>query len=200
MLAALNSSTTQRDFEKMRTVLARPAAQVSELRAPNTPAQVPATEAIPELIRRRYKKMRKAADRLEPDSSMEAYHAVRGRVKKFRYALESVAALMGKPGKDMLRVLRRWQERLGMQQDAHVAGLRLHELAAHPPKGLPPATLFLMGELAVHYGRLATKARKRHPRAYRKVRSRWKALKSQLEALTSPQSNGFTDSTPRDRS
>jgi hypothetical protein len=28
------------------------------------------------------------------------------------------------------------------------------------------------------------KARKRHPRAYRKVRGRWKALKTKLEQLT----------------
>jgi len=80
-----------------------------------------------------------------------------------------------------------------------VAGRRLRELAARPPKGLPPETLFLMGRLAAHYGRLASKARKRHPRAYRKVRGRWKALKSRLEALASHKPDGFADSTTRDR-
>ena len=71
-----------------------------------------------------------------------------------------------------------------MQQDADVAGRRLQTLGTEPPKGLPPETLFLMGRLAAHYADQALKARKRHPRAYRKVRGRWKALKSKLEQLT----------------
>jgi CHAD domain-containing protein len=137
-----------------------------------------------ELIRTQYKKVRKGANRLTPDSSMDAYHAVRGRVKKLRYSLETVAIIFGKPADEMVRSLRRWQERLGVQQDADVAGRRLQALAVQPPKGLQPETLFLMGRLAAHYEDRALKARKRHPRAYRKVRGRWKALKLKLEQLT----------------
>jgi hypothetical protein len=37
-----------------------------------------------------------------------------------------------------------------------------------------------MGQLAAHHQDQAWKARKRHPRAYRKVQQRWKALKSAL--------------------
>ena len=136
------------------------------------------------MIRARYKKVRKNADRLTPKSSMDEYHAVRGRVKKLRYALEAVLDLFGKPAADLVKALRRWQERLGVQQDADVADRRLRALAAEPPKGLPPETLFLMGHLAAHYGDRALKARKRHPRAYRRVRARWKALKSHLEPVT----------------
>ncbi|HUI61998.1 MAG TPA: CHAD domain-containing protein [Steroidobacteraceae bacterium] len=140
-------------------------------------------EVAPELIRARYRKVRKGADRLTPRSSMEAYHAVRGRVKKLRYALESVAVIYGKPADEMLRALRRWQEKLGAQQDAHVAGQRLQALAAHPPAGVPPETLFLMGRLAEHHASTAARARKSLAKAQRKVRRRWKALKSRLEEL-----------------
>jgi len=136
------------------------------------------------LIRRRYKKVRKGANLLTSESPTESYHAVRGSVKKLRYVLESVAVIFGKPANGMVRSLRRWQEKLGMQQDADVAGKRLKALAAVPPKGLPPETLFLMGRFAAHYADRASKARKRHPRAYRKVRARWKALKSKLEQVT----------------
>jgi CHAD domain-containing protein len=177
MLTTLDSSAVQKEFEKLTLALATPS------NAAETP-QAPALNAVPELIRTRYKKVRKGANRLAPDSSMEAYHAVRGRVKKLRYALETVAVIFGKPASEMVRSLRRWQEKLGMQQDADVAGRRLQALAAVPPKGLPPETLFLMGRLAAHYADQALKARKRHPRAYRKVRGRWKALKSKLEDLT----------------
>ena len=173
MLAILDSGSVQKDFEKLRASLAQPAS-VSE-----TPHDSPLV-ALSALIRTRYKKTRKAADRLTADSSMGEYHAVRGRVKKLRYALETVAVVFGKPADEMVKALRRWQEKLGAQQDADVAGRRLRALAANSPKGLPTETLFLMGQLAAHYQARAWKARKRHPRAYRKVQDRWKALKSKL--------------------
>jgi len=174
MLRLLDSSAVQKDFDKLRLELAEPS---DATEAPGGPA----LQVVPALIRARYKKVRKGANGLTPDSPTEAYHAVRGSVKKLRYVLESVAVIFGKPASGMVRSLRRWQEKLGMQQDADVAGRRLQALAAVPQKGLPPETLFLMGRFAAHYADCASKARKRHPRAYRKVRGRWKALKSKLE-------------------
>ena len=178
MLTLLDSNAVQKDLGRLRTALAQPSDTTSET------VQAPALEVVPKLIRARYKKVRKGANALTPASSMESYHAVRGSAKKLRYALESVAAILGKPADGMVRSLRRWQERLGVQQDADVAGRRLHALAAAAPKGLPAETLFLMGRLAAHYADRASKARKRHPRAYRKVRGRWKVLKSKLEQIT----------------
>jgi len=177
MLVTLDSSAVQKDFEKLAAALAHPAVPLQE--QPQS-----ALSTLSELIRTRYKKVRKAANRLTPKASMDEYHAVRGRVKRFRYALETTAVLFGKPAAEMVKALRRWQERLGVQQDADVACRRLRALAMDPPKGLPPETLFLMGQLAAHYAERALKARRRHPRAYRKVRERWKALKSNLEPAT----------------
>jgi triphosphatase len=179
MLSVLDSSAVQKGLGKLRLGLAQPSG-AGDTEAPGGPA----LEVVPELIRTRYKKVRKGANLLTPESPMESYHAVRGSVKKLRYVLESVAVIFGKPASGMVRSLRRWQEKLGTQQDANVAGQRLQALAALPPKGLPPETLFLMGRLAAHYADRASKARKRHPRAYRKVRGRWKALKSKLEEAT----------------
>ncbi len=135
----------------------------------------------PELIRLRYRKLRKSAELLNPDSSMEAYHEVRGQVKKLRYALEAVAAIYGKPADQMLRTLRRWQDKLGVQQDAAVASRRLKALASAPPAGIPPETLFLMGRLAEHYASTAVRARKLYAKHYRKVRGRWKRLRIMFE-------------------
>jgi CHAD domain-containing protein len=173
----LDSSTVQKDLDELRLGLARPPDAVEG-------AGIPALEVVPKLIRARYKKVRKGAKALTPESPTESYHAVRGNVKKLRYVLESVAVILGKPAHGMVRSLRRWQEKLGMQQDADVAGRRLRALAAVPPKGLPPETLFLMGRLAAHHADRASRARKRHARAYRKVRRRWKTLKSKLAECT----------------
>lgn len=176
MLSVLDSTSVQRDMERLTLVLAqRPtAAQDSTYE--------PTLRVAPEMIRARYRKMRKGADRLSPDSTTEAYHAVRGQVKKLRYALEAVAVIYGKPADDMLRALRRWQERLGIQNDAYVASRRLQSLASAPPKGTPPATLFLMGRLAEHHAGSAARARRRFAKGYRKVRAQWKDLREKLEA------------------
>src|ERR1700678_1240479 len=173
MLSLLDSNTVQKDLDELRRGLVQPW-------DPAESAGASVLDVIPELIRTRYKKVRKGADDRPAEATTESYPAVRRNVKKLRYVLESVAVILGKPANGMVRSLRRWQEKLGMQQDANVAGRRLQALAAAPPKGLPPETLFLMGRLASHYADRASKARKRHPRAYRKVRGRWRTLKSKL--------------------
>jgi CHAD domain-containing protein len=102
-------------------------------------------------------------------------------VKKLRYALEAVEVIYGKPADEMLRALRRWQDKMGVQQDAAVASRRLKALAGAPPKGIPPETLFLMGRLAEHYAGAAVRARKLYAKGYRKVRGRWKRLRMKFE-------------------
>jgi len=171
MLSVLDSIWVQKSLQELTSLLAAPSAAPQQ----STPELV--LKAAPKLIRRRYRKLRKGADLLTPDSSMEAYHEVRGRVKKLRYVLEAVAVIYGKPADAMLRTLRRWQEKLGVQQDAAVASRRLKALASTPPKGMPPETLFLMGRLAEHYASAALRARKLSAKGYRRVRGRWKRLR-----------------------
>jgi triphosphatase len=171
MLNVLDSVSVQKSLQKLTLLLGAPSAPSA-----GSPAQT-ALHAAPACIRRRYRKVRKSAGRLTADSPAEAYHAVRGHVKKLRYVLEALAVIYGKPANDMLRALHRWQEKLGVQQDAAVASQRLAALASAPPKGIPPETLFLMGRLAEHNASTAARVRKVYPRAYRKVRGRWKRLR-----------------------
>ena len=178
MLTVLDSASAQKNLQKLTSLLPAPSA-VSQQSLPES-----ARNAVPDMIRRRYRKVRKGADALTPESSMEAYHAVRGQVKKLRYALEAVAVIYGKPAEDMLRALRRWQDKLGVQQDAAVASRRLQALACAPPKGIPSETLFLMGRIAEHYVRAAAQARKQYAKGYRKVRGRWKRLRNKFEGST----------------
>jgi CHAD domain-containing protein len=143
-----------------------------------------ATLVMPERVRRRFRKLRKSVDKLRGKSSMEDYHLVRRRAKQLRYATECGAVMFGKPADDMLRALRRLQDRLGAHQDAYMAQNRLAELAADPASGLPPATLFLMGRLAEHYKQATAEARQTLARSWRKVRGkRWKALRARLAEL-----------------
>jgi triphosphatase len=175
MLSVLDSVWVQKNLQDFTVLLQAPVA------ARDASAAELALHASPSLIRRRFRKLRKRADLLGADSSTEDYHEVRGQVKKLRYILEALAALYGKPANDMIRALRRWQENLGVQQDAAVATRRLNALAGAKPRGIPAETLFLMGRLAERHLGAARQARKRHATGYRKVRQKWKKLRMKFE-------------------
>jgi triphosphatase len=178
MLSVLDSIWVQKGLQEFILQLASP---VVSLEASTADL---ALHVSPALIRRRFRKLRKRADLLGGDSSTAEYHQVRGQVKKLRYALESVAALYGNPADDMIRALRRWQENLGVQQDAAVAMRRLNALAGAKPKDIPAETLFLMGRLAERHLGAARQARKRYTMGYRKVRQKWKKLRTKFEKST----------------
>ena len=190
MLSVLDSIWVQKNLQELTSLSAAPSAASRQ-----SSAELALNES-PELIQRRYRKLRKSTDLLKSDSSMEAYHEVRGQVKKLRYTLEAVAVIYGKPADELLRALRRWQEKLGVQQDAAVASLRLKAIASGTPKGIPPETLFLMGRLAEHYARVAVRARKRYANAYRKVRERWKRLRMKFEDSVANDAPTLPDSGP----
>jgi CHAD domain-containing protein len=178
MLSVLDSIWVQKNLQELTSLLTAPFA------APETSAPDLALHTSPGLIRQRFRKLRKRAGLLGADSSTDEYHEVRGQVKKLRYTLEAVAALYGKPANDMIRALRRWQENLGLQQDAAVAMRRLNDLAGAKPKGIPAETLFLMGRLAERHLGAARQARKRCATGYRKVRGKWKKLRTKFEEAT----------------
>jgi CHAD domain-containing protein len=178
MLSVLDSIWVQKNLQELTSLLAAPVA------ASGASAADLALHASPGLLRRRFRKLRKRADLLGVDSSTEEYHEVRGQVKKLRYALEAVAELYGKPAADTVRALRRWQENLGVQQDAAVAMQRLNALAGAKPKGIPAETLFLMGRLAERHLGTAAQGRKRCATGYRKVRQKWKKLRTKFEKST----------------
>jgi CHAD domain-containing protein len=143
-----------------------------------------ATEVMPARVRQRFRKLRKSVGKLRPKSSMEDYHQVRRRAKQLRYATECGAVLLGKPADELLKALRRLQDKLGAYQDAHMAQQRLASLAMQP-QGLPPATLFFMGRFAECQGRITREARRTLERSWRKVRGkRWKALRARLASLS----------------
>jgi CHAD domain-containing protein len=144
----------------------------------------PAMVVMPDRVQRRFRKLRKSVRRLRPKSSMEDYHLVRRRAKQLRYATECGAVLFGKPADEMLKALRRLQDKLGAHQDACMAQSRLAGIAADPVSGLPPTTLFLMGRLAEHYAQVTGETRRTLARSWRKVRGkRWKALRARLGEL-----------------
>lgn len=176
MLRALDSEPTRRWLETLTFAVAERGTADGGDRA---------MQVMPERVRRRFRKLRKSVGELRAKSSMEDYHQVRRRAKQLRYATECGAVMFGKPADEMLKALRRLQDRLGAHQDAYMAQKRLAALAADPASGLPPATLFLMGRLAEQNAQVTAHARETVTRSWRKLRGkRWRALRARLGQLT----------------
>ena len=175
MLRALDSEPTRRWIEMLSGATEAPAAA-------NDAGAATVGAVMPQRVRRRFRRLRKAVRRLRSDSSMEDFHKVRRRAKQLRYALDSGAVMFGKPAEEMLKALRRMQDELGANQDAYMARTHLNALAADPACALPPATLFHMGRLAEHHTRVTREAHSTVTKAWRKVRGRrWKTLRARLQ-------------------
>jgi CHAD domain-containing protein len=176
MLGTLDSEATRHWLETLN--------DASNAAAATGPAAPEAATVIPERVRGRFRKLKRAVRKLGSRSTMEEYHTVRRRAKRLRYAIECGPGMFGKPAEEMLKVLRRLQDRLGVQQDASMARNRLAALAAEGC-GLPPETLFLMGRLAEHHFEETRQARKTLARSWRRVNGkRWKALRARMQELS----------------
>jgi triphosphatase len=117
----------------------------------------PILEVAPRLVRRRYEKARKAAAGLSEDSPPEAFHDLRKKGRRLRYALEPLQGIYGEPSEKMVEMLEQLQDDLGEHQDlvVAVAMLREHGVAGK----LPPQTIFSMGSMAGRYAREAAEIR-----------------------------------------
>jgi CHAD domain-containing protein len=117
----------------------------------------PIMEVAPELVRNRYKKVRKAANTLSEDSPPEHYHDLRKKGKRLRYALEPLQEIYGKPAKKMVKLLKKTQDDLGDHQDLIVACGLMEELGVGGDR--PPQAAFWMGTMSEGYSREASEIR-----------------------------------------
>jgi triphosphatase len=177
MLGMLDSEATRHWLETLNLASA-------DFATAAAPDAAQAAAVMPQRVRARFRKLKKAVRRLDARSALADYHAVRRRAKQLRYAIECGTSLFGKPAEEMLKVLRRLQNELGAHQDADMSKSRLAELAASGAD-LPPATLFLMGRIAEHHVAETQQARKTLERAWRKVSGRrWKTLRTRMGELS----------------
>jgi CHAD domain-containing protein len=143
----------------------------------------PAAIVAPKLVRARYERFRRAADRVGEHSAAAEYHAVRIQAKRTRYALQVFEELYGEPAHALGRSMSGMQDLLGEQQDAITAATRLVALADRRRKSLPRSTVFLMGRIAERAERISARARRRYAQAYRKTKGRrWRALRKEMAA------------------
>lgn len=145
------------------------------LRSGRSPAPTPSLlEAAPELIGRRYKKVRKRLEGLTAESPPEEYHDLRKKGKRLRYAIEPLQGIYGKRAEKMVGSLKQAQDDLGGMQDLIVFSNLMKELAV--AGDLPPQTVFQMGVMSERYARDASERRKSLPGSLRDLHKRGKRL------------------------
>jgi triphosphatase len=174
MLEALDSNRYERLLASFSGTLRRG-------RSPTPTA--PVLEAAPDLLRDRYKKVRKRANTLREDSPPEHFHELRKKGKRLRYALEPLQEIYGKPAQKMVKLLKEIQDDLGDHQDLIVAAGLMEELGV--AGDCPPQAVFSMGSMAEGYRREASKIRAGFlgSKSLRTLKNGkpWKKLRKKLE-------------------
>ncbi|MFL5883825.1 MAG: CHAD domain-containing protein [Thermoleophilaceae bacterium] len=128
-------------------------------------ANEPADVALPPLLARPWRRLRRSAQRLDADSPDAELHELRILAKRLRYASETMAPAAGKRARRLARGSARLQDVLGLHQDATIAQAWLREAA----ESATPGGAFAAGEVYERQALEADRARRRWPKAWRRL-------------------------------
>jgi triphosphatase len=147
------------------------------------PASLPARDVAPDMIEERFRAFRKAGAGIATDSPAAAYHRLRIRCKRLRYGVEFLSDVYPGRTRRFIKHVVALQDLLGLHQDVAVGIDRLRGLVVERGAELPPETIFVLGEIAERYRRLAEELRGDFPDAYaRVIGKRWKSFAKVIEA------------------
>ncbi len=169
MLATLESPRYAALIANATAALLRP-------RVTRAAARRHARLVAPKIVARHWRRVAEPGKRLAPRAADAAYHAVRIRAKRARYATEFVAGLYGKPARRFQSALVALQDVLGEHQDAVVAIADLDALIAAEGERLRPETVAAVRAAQDEFRAAIADRRARFPAALRRARKRWKPL------------------------
>lgn len=105
-------------------------------------ADRPGRDVLIKLARKPWRQLKRAGNALTPDSPDTAYHAVRIRAKRARYAVEAVSVVYGREARRFAKAVEKVQTVLGDHQDTAVAEAWLRQVAKEVA-----STRLVVGEL-----------------------------------------------------
>jgi CHAD domain-containing protein len=130
-------------------------------------AHLRAEDALPGIVRKPWRKLRKRVGELGPAPSDDALHVVRIRAKRARYAAEATEPIFGKPAEKFAKAMAGIQDVLGEHQDAIVARAWLTKTAGE----CSPSEAFAAGMLAERETAAALAARGEFPAVWNDARA-----------------------------
>lgn len=168
------------DSSRVRHLLA--ALDALSVRAPARTRQAAIGVAAPDLLRRRYRRMRSQARLATAEGSADACHRLRLEAKKLRYVAEPLAVLYGRPMLRFLRRLQTLQTLLGRMNDARHVIAGMERLVASRRR-LPATTVLAMGRVIEVQQRRIDDSLEALENAWRRVRGRaWRQLRRTMQA------------------
>jgi CHAD domain-containing protein len=123
--------------------------------------------SLRKLAGREFRRLRKVADRIGPESGDEELHRARILGKRARYAAELAEPEVGKPARLFVRRAKAFQDVLGAHQDSIVAEARLRGLLADVEA---PGAAFAAGRLVEAERERRAQARADLPKAWKELR------------------------------
>jgi CHAD domain-containing protein len=136
-------------------------------------ATAPALEALRPMVKKPYRKVRKAVDRVGLDPSDDELHDLRIDVKRARYAAEVAAPVAGPEMRAFAKALAGFGDLLGDHHDASVAEEWLRSAARHRPEGVSTrvalATAQVAGQLIADQREQRRSLRRELPAAWERV-------------------------------
>ncbi len=130
-------------------------------------------------LRGAYRRLRKRADALGQRSPSDAFHRVRIRAKRLRYAAEFFEPLYGRAARRVARRAVDVQDLLGDHQDGVVNTLHVHEAVRSPEAaGWAVETSLALGQVVQWEAQHGARLRRQFPARYRKLRAAWRDLRA----------------------
>jgi CHAD domain-containing protein len=181
MVAVLDSRRYDRLITAFTAALLRGPLRTSKA------SRQPVLGAAPDLILERHRKVQTAGRRIDGTAPPAAYHRLRIRAKRLRYALEFLSEVYPQEIPALVKRLVAVQDILGLLQDADVAMRRLRSTVAEQGGSLAPPTIFAMGVVTRRYGEQEEKLRTRFPYAYAHLAGKqWKTLRREMNRRRPP--------------
>ena len=146
-----------------------------------SPADQPLLDDAPRRLRRVFKDFAKRARKLEPDSPSRAFHKVRIRAKRLRYAAEFLAVAYGKPAERLVKRLTSLQDVLGDLQDGVVGDEHIRHAIETVAADWPAETVLALGQVVQYDAQRAEQLRRDFKPAYAEVAGKtWRRLESKV--------------------
>jgi CHAD domain-containing protein len=127
-----------------------------------------AGKRLPKLLERAWSRLERDAERLDEEAPNEAYHAIRIRAKRVRYAAEAIAPALSRAAIVRLaEVAADLQDLLGEMHDDVVMA---DEVSRDVEQNREPGFVYAAGRLVERCTTRAAQARRRYPKDWRRVR------------------------------
>lgn len=129
------------------------------------------------LLRRRWRRFRRAIRRLAPDAPATDFHAARLQAKRMRDSLDALEPIFGRPAARMAVAVRPLCDRLGELQDLEAGEARLREALDRSLGTWPAPSLIASGALLERMRARGDALRARGAAPAARLRRRWRRLR-----------------------